>query len=140
MALQCRYTTQGRSGQLCGRAEAVSRRAVEWAAPPSEEIRQPRVVELPVRLCVGLKLGRSIEPDFYRSYFLKYRVSGGAWSFLTGIKYPSALIAYISVPTATKLLLSMQLFSHQRGRGFGSCTYFLSTTQGRVRAWSRTVI
>src|SRR5882672_2715952 len=60
MALQCRYAAQGCPGQLRGRAKAVSRRAVERAARPSEEIRQPRVVELPLRLCVGLKFGESI--------------------------------------------------------------------------------
>src|SRR5262245_42893197 len=57
MAFQCRYAAQGCSGQLRGRAEAVSRRAVERAARPSEEIRQPRVLELPLCLCVGLRYG-----------------------------------------------------------------------------------
>jgi hypothetical protein len=42
------------------RAEDLKRR---WASPcsrvtpPSEEIRQSRVVELPLRLCIGMKLG-----------------------------------------------------------------------------------
>src|SRR5215813_12594390 len=98
------------------------------------------MVHLPWIVFCGSSPERLQQVESYRSYFLKYRVSGGAWSFLTGIKYPSALIAYISVPTTTKLLLSMQLFSHQRGRGLASRTYFLSTTQGRVRAWSKTVI
>src|SRR5262245_2965679 len=59
MALQCRYAAQGCPGQLRGRAEAVSRRAVEWAARPSEEIRQPRIVELPLCLCIGLTFGET---------------------------------------------------------------------------------
>src|SRR5262249_16799369 len=70
---------------------------------------------------------------------LKYRKSGGGWPSLAGIKRPSLRSTYISLPMATNPDPSTQLFSRQLGRGFELCTYFLSTVQGRVKAWSITV-
>src|SRR5439155_7392384 len=83
---------------------------------------------------IGFTVGRP-----YRLYCLKYRKSGGGWSSLAGIKRPSPRRTYISLPMATNPVPSTQLLSRQSGRGFELCTYFLSTVQGRVKAWSITV-
>src|SRR5207237_7322293 len=72
--------------------------------------------------------------------FGEYRVSGGCWSFLVGIRYPSQLTRKYSLPMVTQELPSMQLIRAQFGYCFVPRLYVLSTVQGRVKARSNTVI
>jgi hypothetical protein len=61
----------------------------------------------------GLRRGGSRSPIGRRNHFLtlKCRKSGGGWSFLIGIKLPSAPSIYCSLPMNTSLRSSVQLFS-----------------------------
>ena len=55
LALQRRHAAQGRAGDLCDRAEAVSRRADQRPPPASGEVRQAGELELSVRVRVELR-------------------------------------------------------------------------------------
>jgi hypothetical protein len=55
LALQRRYAAERCAGRLRDRPEAVSRRAIERTSPTSREIRQPRALELFVRLRAELR-------------------------------------------------------------------------------------
>src|SRR6266852_5481695 len=71
---------------------------------------------------------------------LKYRRSGGAWSFLVGIRWPSPLRKYPSLPISTSPLPSAQTSSTHSGCLIGTREYFFVTVHGRVNAWSIVVI
>src|SRR5712672_4423095 len=71
---------------------------------------------------------------------LKYRKSGGAWSFLVGIRWPSPLRKYPSLPISTSPLPSAQTSSTHSGCLICRREYVFVTVHGRVNALSIVVI